>query len=242
MSQLGKSGVTNNFARGTQSSGIFFNFPKGQQYTSYRVGDEGYRVQNGFFDIVLPSSPENIPQLDYSLGSNYWYRLKTPLTVGGVQSNVRFVDVNGLQVWGAANNVIDILIDKYTGLGVYRNINALPALTSWDTGVDNGLSLSTIVQGVTFDSFYLASLEEFLLIGGQYISNGWVDPITSQPVIHNTTGVADYFTSTTVPINTLLSYDPNPNPQMNIRTFQKNPPFVPCRGFYIFDARSLITV
>lgn len=241
---LGSQGLGNfSNSGGAAASGIFFNFPKGQQYTSYRAGDEGSRVQSGYFNITLPTSPQVIAQLDYSLGSSYWYRLAQPLTVGGVSNTIRFVDVNGMQVWGAANNVVDILIDKYTGMGFYRNINALPANVVWNDAIDNALAFSTTVQGVTFDTFYLASAEEYLLLGGQLLTNGWVDPISSASIINNTAGYVDFWTSTTVPINTLRAYEFNPNPQMSIRTaFDKTTTGLIKNGFYTFDARSLITI
>lgn len=244
MNQLGKNGLLNNFAGGAQTNGILFNFPKGQQYTSYATGDEGYRVQNGFFDISQPTNPAAIPKLNYSLGANYWYEIDIPLTVGGVSSKTRFVDVNGVQGWGVANNVIDLLIDKYTGLGLYRNYLALPAATTWANSVAACRAFSDTVNGVLYPAgtFYMPSLEEYMLIGGHFNYNGWADPITGQLIVYNPTGKTDFWAATTNAINILNGWSINPNPQLNIRSWNKLTPGVGLFAPPLFDARSLISI
>jgi hypothetical protein len=227
----------------TAPSGILFNFPKGQQYTSYRTGDEGYRNQNGFFDIVRPTDPLVKPNLNYSLGANFWYEIDTPLTVGGVSSQTRFVDVTGLQNWLSIDNQQTFLIDKYTGLGyLRRNADLSSASFIWADAVDLAYNFSITVNGILYPSntFYLPSLEEYLLIGGHYLRNGWTDPYTAKVLVVNSAQV-DFWASTTQAINTNNAWSINPNPGMNIRGWAKTQTGL-LKSSLIFDARALITI
>ena len=147
-------------------SGVLFQFPNGNQYTSYRTGDVGWRMQNGWFNITKPANPAKIARLDYSQGANAFYILDTALTVAGVSSTVRFVDVNGLQVFGVANNVHEVVIDKLTGL-MWRRIqfNLTNHWTTWNNSIDLALTNTNItVQGVLYSDWYSPSIEEILSI------------------------------------------------------------------------------
>lgn len=215
-------------------SGVLFDFPVGCQYTSYRTGDEGWRVQNGYFDYTPPPYPEVIAELDRSLGANAWWQLKNPLRVGGVSNTLRFVDVNGVQGFGAANNVDEILIDKLTATGYYRTG---PTTGNWNDMIDAALALSIVVNGVTFDSFFLQSSEEYLKSFGIKATAGSdiKDNITNVVIMLGSTGEL-FFTSTTYENPTTLavthSYD-------QLTTESKSSAVR--RGCFVFDARSLIT-
>lgn len=230
---------------GIEPSGVLFHFPRGQQYTSYRTGDEGWRKQNGWYNIVLPSNPKVIAKLDYSQGADAWYCLQDDLVVGGVSNKIRFVGVDGTQGFSTTGNKDYLLIDKLTGLGLMRNYLAVNITKTWNAAIDDALSYSIVVDGVTYSDFFLPSLEELLLIYGQYGNNtgplglSWQDTKNSVYLLKGS--FPDLWTSTTVPINTARAYEINPNPNMNIRTaFDKTQTGL-IYATYIFDARSLIT-
>jgi hypothetical protein len=155
--------LTIEVASGSSPSGVLFKFPVSRQRISYRTGDEGSRVQTGWFDYTPPTNPKTIAELDYT-SANYNFLLKNNLVVNSVSSKTRFVDVNGVQTFSSTGNANLVLIDKLTGLMVTRN-NPL-GLLNWDTTIDNALAHSVVVNGVTYDDWYLISLIEIFSIFG----------------------------------------------------------------------------
>jgi hypothetical protein len=159
-------------------SGVALQFPTSSQYTSYVTGDIGWRTQNGWFDYVPPAYPAKFAELDMTAGANSWYKLKTALTVGGVTSTERFVDINGVQGWGLVGNANAAVIDKLTGLMFTRD------LTKWGQGNyttqnTNALGYSVVINGITYDEWYLMSLREYISIFGMLLTPGvWNDPIS----------------------------------------------------------------
>jgi hypothetical protein len=159
-------------------NGVALQFPTPDQYISYATGDIGWRYQNGWFDYVPPSYPAVFAELDYTAGANSWYKLKTPLTVGGVSSTQRFVDINGVQGWGLVGNANVAVIDKLTGLMFTRGFGAWSVAT-WTNQINNALAYSVVINGNTYADWYMISLREFDSIFGQLVTlNNWVDPIS----------------------------------------------------------------
>lgn len=231
---LGGKGLEN-YVPGSSSSGVLLQWPISTQYTSYRTGDEGWRNQNGYFNYTRPASPEVIAELDYSIGANYFWQLKTALTVGGVTSKTRFVDVNGVQTWGATNNVDCITIDKLTGIGFYRK-NTITIGLDWNGHIDNALSFSVTVNGVTYSDWYMMSLQEYNLIFGNPNNFGVNDPISGARFMAESG--AGYLLSTTTPGTSSICYV-HDSYQYIFRIAKTN---TSMKTHYIFDARSLITV
>ena len=159
-------------------NGVALQFPTPSQYTSFATGDIGWRYQNGWFDYTYPFYPAKFAELDYTAGANSWYKLKTALTVGGVSSTQRFVDINGVQGWGLAGNANVAVIDKLTGLMFTRNWNSWGSAT-WDTQNTNTLAYSVVINGVTYADWYMMSVREFESVFAFLVTvNSWVDPIS----------------------------------------------------------------
>jgi hypothetical protein len=224
-----------NSSSGNSSSGVLLQWPISTEYTSYRTGDEGWRNQNGYFNYTRPASPEVLAELDYSIGANYFWQLKTALTVGGVTSKTRFVDVNGIQAWGAPNNVNAIGIDKLTGIGYYRQ--TIASGVDWNGHIDNALAFSVTVQSIVYDTFYCISLQEFVLMfGNPNFGTANTDPITGNRIIVN--GGAGYVFGSTTPGNSINCHFSENYEYISILSKGNT-----SKGtIYIFDARSLITV
>lgn len=144
-------------------SGVILQWPRGESGTSFRTGDPGWRAQNGWYDYTTPANPAKIALLDFSLGANFFWRLKTALTVNGVTSTVRFVDVDGNQAWPAVNNKDKVSIDKLSGLMFLRST---ATVADWNAGIDDALAYSITVDGNTYSDWYLANLEEMNLLTG----------------------------------------------------------------------------
>jgi hypothetical protein len=163
------------------SSGVLFKTIEARQRTSYRTGDEGFRSQNGWFDYTPPTNPKAIAELDYT-STNFFNVLKSPLVVGGVSSTTRFVDVNGLQTYSATGNASIASIDKLTGYMLTRP-NSLVA-ADWNGTIDFAESYSVVINGVTYNDWYLASESEYTEFYHQYagISPG-VDTLTGIGVV-----------------------------------------------------------
>jgi hypothetical protein len=192
---LGITIYNNAVASAPPPSGVLLQFPTPSQYTSFATGDEGWRAQNGFYDYTPPSNPAAVAELDYT-SANQWYLLKNNLVVNGVSSKQRFVDLNGVQTWGAGNNVNAAVIDKLTGLMFSR----LTSAGQWGTNVANALTYSVTINGVVYDDWYLMSLRESLNILGTFLTPNWTDPVTSAN-IWGKTQVLSYL-ATTQPNNT----------------------------------------
>jgi hypothetical protein len=191
-------------------SGVLFQFPTPSQYTSYRTGDEGWRVQNNWYDYSRPTNPKTIAELDY-ISANFWYLLKNNLVVGGVSNKTRFVDVDGGQTWSATGNKNLLIIDKLTGLGIYRNTQPTGDLKTWNAAIDDGLSLSITVNSVVYDEWYLISVQEFFdLLSIRFKQNNWIDSNTSNVIFptRSTGSFINYWVSTTLEPTTSSAYGP----------------------------------
>jgi hypothetical protein len=168
---------------GSTPSGVLLQFPVGEQYTTYRTGDEGWRMQNGWYNYIAPTNPKVIAQLDRTVGVNYWFKLKSAISVGGNSNTLRFVDVDGLQAWGTTGHKDKITIDKLTGLGFYRKSADLGGTGNWNSAIDNALTFSVVVNGVTYSDLYLMSREGMLATLGEVPATSGInltDAITGQ--------------------------------------------------------------
>lgn len=172
--------ITNNPA----PSGVAFKIAPPTQRTIYATGatpeDEGWRWQNGWWDYVPPTAPEKVAELDYSQsGVNPWYVLKQSLRVGSVTSTTRFVDVLGGQTWAATNNRNYVAIDKLTGLMFVRLSDVFITQTTWQAMIDAVAALSLTIDGVTYNDWYVPTIEEYaLLFGCLRTAPNWADPVT----------------------------------------------------------------
>jgi hypothetical protein len=157
-------------------SGVALQFPNPSRGVSLNNYDTGWRSQNGWFNYVPPTYPEKYAELDTTLGANQWYRLKTALTVNGVTSTNRFVDLSGVQGWAALNNLNAATLDKLTGL-MWTRTNFGNA--SYTTALTNAFSYSVTINGVTYDDWYIPSFYEFIQFFGTYSPTGaWLDPFS----------------------------------------------------------------
>jgi hypothetical protein len=214
-------------------SGVLFKTIEPTQYTSYRTGDEGWRVQNGFYDYTPPSNPAAIAELDYT-SANFFFILKNPLVVNGVSSTTRFVDVNGIQAFSATGNADKVFIDKLTGMMYYRDAENGAA---WNTQIDNALSRSIVINSVTYDDWFMWSFYELLSIyNNQYLSNIFTD-INTSVIIQNAVSSTLLNTSTTL-FNTSTSSIVYNNSANNYTASDKANSR---QTFFIRNARNLIT-
>jgi hypothetical protein len=184
-----------------EPSGVLFKTIEPSQYTSYRTGDEGWQVQNGVYDYTPPTNPKAVAELDYS-SPNFFNVLKDPLTVGGVTSTTRFVDVNGIQAFSATGNANLVVIDKLTGR-MYTKTKTTAASESWNSVIDNALAYSVVINGVTYDDWAVITLPEIWNVFHNYAGiNPNTDTLTSVVLFENS---ANQWTATTSPSSTILS-------------------------------------
>lgn len=227
---------------GSTPSGVLLQFPVGEQYTTYRTGDEGWRLQNGWYNYIAPTSPAVIAQLDRTAGANYWFKLKSAIKVGGNSNTIRFVDVDGLQAWGTTNNKDKITIDKLTGLGFYRKTADLGGTANWNNSIDGALSFSVVVNSITYSDFYLISREEILATLGEQpeAGSGWIsDAITGQQIYVGASTSVSLWTGTTQSNSGGASaYIRGMNPSVYVTGSGKTGSTY---KFYVFDATSLIS-
>lgn len=186
---------------GSSPSGVLFKTIEPSQYTSYRTGDEGWRVQNNWFDYTPPTTPKTIAELDYT-NANFFYILKNNLVVNGVSSKVRFVDVNGIQAFSTTGNADDVVIDKLTGLMYNRNELFLG---NWNGCIDFGLSYSITVNSILYDDWYLVTKNEIDFIFNNYAGTfATIDNATGVRVLQNAYGTI--WTASTSANNTANAY------------------------------------
>ena len=157
-------------------SGVALQFPFPSRGVSLNTFDTGWRAQNGWFNYTPPAYPAKYAQLDTTLGANQWYRLKTALSVNGVNSTNRFVDLSGVQGWAALNNLNAAVLDKLTGL-MWTRTNF--GLAQYATSLTNAASYSVTINGVLYDDWYVPSIYEMAQFFGTYSPSGaWIDPIS----------------------------------------------------------------
>jgi len=213
-------------------SGVLFKTVEPSQYTSYRTGDEGWRVQNNWFNYTPPTNPKAIAELDYT-NTAFFNVLKNPLTVNGVTNTTRFVDVDGGQTFSATGNKNLVVIDKLTGL--MYNRNSITSVATWNNCIDNALAYSVVVNGVTYDDWFLACKEEFESVYHLYAGiNPENDTLTGVQVICNSLNIAS---STTSPTNTANYF----YFERALRYLQPINKAVGLNVLYVRNARNLIT-
>jgi hypothetical protein len=182
-------------------SGVLFKTIEPSQYTSYRTGDEGWRVQNNWFDYTPPTNPKAVAELDYT-NVNFFSTLKNPLIVNGVSSTRRFVDINGVQTFSAIGNADLVTIDKLTGL-MYIRYDIL--IASWADQIDNALLLSLTINSIIYDDWYVATRNEVDMTIHQYAGIPVInDPATGVRLWP--TGASTNWTSTTYANITTLGW------------------------------------
>lgn len=167
-------------------SGVALQFPYSSQYVSYQTGDTGWRTQNGWYNYTPPAYPAKYAELDTSAGANQFYTLKTALTVNGVSSKNRFVDLAGVQGWPALNNLNIATLDKLTGLIFIRSAVFIAGAGSWGQAITNSLSYSVTINSVVYQDWYCMSHSEANAIFSGYVTGtNWTDPSTGLIIANN---------------------------------------------------------
>lgn len=209
-------------------SGVLFKTIEPSQYTSYRTGDEGWRVQNGWFDYTPPAYPKAIAELNYT-SANALFVLKNNLVVNGVSSKTRFVDINGIQAFSATGNANLVIIDKLTGL-MYTRTTVSNAGT-WNGGIDTALSYSIVVNGITYDDWFLYSKLE-----AQSMYNGQTDTQTGITLFTTTASYDTWVSSTNPATGESFYFQRDPRIPIPLSKLFGGVPIVAVR-----NARNLIT-
>jgi hypothetical protein len=213
------------------SSGVLFKTVEPSQYTSYRTGDEGWRVQNGWFDYTPPSNPAAVAELDFSI-ADFFSVLASPLVVNGVSSTTRFVDVNGIQAFSATGNANLVVIDKLTGL-MYSRV--ADTSNSWIDAIDDALAYSIIVNTITYDDWFLPTHFELLSTINYKIGvNGYTDGLTN--VNFFTTTALLYSSTTNVNSTNQALYSEN-----SLKFTAAVNKLTLYNSIYVRNARNLIT-
>jgi hypothetical protein len=227
--ELGSNGIQNKGSGAPKLDGVLFKTIEPSQYTSYRTGDEGWRVQNGFFDYTPPTNPKVIAELDYTK-TNFCDILKSALVVNGVSSTNRFVNVAGNIAGGAGDN--SITIDKLTGMA-YLQTGLSKA--NWNAAIDDALTYSITVNSINFADWYLTSIQEFQSIKRDFVGFNLFQVISNSANIID--GAANFYSSTTSPIVT-TSYFEIVRGSFNYRSTSKTTAHT---AVYITNVRNLIT-
>lgn len=215
-------------------SGVALQFPNPSRGVSVATGDTGWRAQNGWFNYTPPTYPAKYAQLDTTVGANQWYRLKTALTVNGITSTERFVDLSGVQGWPLLNNLNVAVLDKLTGLMFTRGY--LFATANWGTTINNALSYSVVINGNTYSDWYVPCTEEMVSFYGTYAtSSSWIDALTSVVIMSGLTGTAHTADANAgVGIEGLIQFSAN-------GSFYSSSSNQFYNQIYVHDARSLIS-
>jgi hypothetical protein len=218
---------------GGSPSGVLFKTIEARQRTSYRTGDEGWRSQNGWFDYTPPSNPAAVAELDYT-SANFFNVLANPLVVNGVSSTTRFVDVFGTQAFSGTGNSQLASIDKLTGYMLTRPNSLVTA--NWNGTIDFAESYSVVINGVTYDDWYLATESEYIEFYHQYAGIGaHLDTLTSVQIA---CAASNQWTSTTYAnATTSAKYM-----QLAIRSILNEPKTTSLTGaLLVRNARNLVT-
>ena len=162
-------------------SGVALQFPIPSKVVSLNTYDTAWRAQNNWFNYTPPAYPAKYAELDNTLGVTSVYKLKTALTVNGVSSTERFVDLSGVQGWPALNNLNAAFLDKLTGL-LWTRTNF--GLSNYPTALTNADSYSVTINGTLFNDWYVPSMFEFNQCFGTISPNGaWFDGLTGQIIM-----------------------------------------------------------
>lgn len=224
------------------ASGVALQFPNPSQGISYRNFDTGWRAQNGWYNYTPPTYPAKYAQLDTTQGANQWYKLKTALTVNGVTSTERFVDLSGVQGWPALGNLNLAVLDKLTGLMITRTpASSGGGAANWIAQFNTANSYSVVINGNTYSDWYLCGLGELAAIWGTYAgTTNFVDPFSGLTIMNSNYA------------RVLLADSDPQNPgyicqgyQANVATggvfVQINTNVTTNYYFYVHDARNLIS-
>jgi hypothetical protein len=215
-------------------SGVALQFPNPSRGISIQTGDTGWRSQNGWYNYTPPAYPAKYAQLDTTLGANQWYRLKTALTVNGVSSTNRFVDLAGVQGWPALNNLNNAVLDKLTGLMFSRTTRDF---ANWGNAITNSLTYSVTINGNTYSDWYVPSYFDFMSFFGTYPASPWVDPISALtiiPTLYGGDGIHTSDASTGVATQGYVQTSGG-------NTFYLAAPNQFRNTFYVHDAKNLIS-
>jgi hypothetical protein len=166
-------------------SGVALQYPKPQIYISYRNYDPGWRLQNNGYNYTPPSYPAKYAELDLTAGTGSWYTLKTALTVNGVTSTQRFVDLNGVQGWGLVGNVSLAVLDKLTGVMFTRNYaSSAGGGANWIAQFTTAFNYTASINNVTYSDWYLMGVAESNAIFGNYGTlTNWIDPVSGLTIL-----------------------------------------------------------
>lgn len=236
---LGSNALGNKFlSSGPDMADVLLTgWPSAGLRTSYRTGDEGSRVQNGWFDYTRPIYPAAVSELDYT-STNFEFLLKNDVKVGGVSNKTRFVDVDGGQTFSATGNKNLVLIDKFTGLMWTR---AAASAATWNNAIDNALAYSATVNGTVYSDWYLPTIKEYIQMFGLSRTNTpFADENTGVTLITGTAAL--FWSASTIPalttsaanFNSWFKYVNNTGTGSMDKTVSN--PFI-----YVRDARALIS-
>jgi hypothetical protein len=212
---------------GSSPSGVQFQFPIPIQRTSYRTGDEGWRVQNGWYDYTPPAMPKVVAELDYTI-TNWADTLSSALIVNGVSSTNRFVDAFGAKIAGGAS----VVIDKLQGVAFTRStINK----ANWNAAIDDALTFSVTVNSITFADWYCVGLNDILPTTRMEASVGFAQLIdlSAQLFIFSN----NVYTATTNPANTAQMW----HVVFSSRNYTAIDKTFGISAIYVHDAKNLIT-
>jgi hypothetical protein len=199
-------------------SGIAYQRPQlTGQTTSYRTGDDAWRVANMPY-AAAPANPTHIATLVdfFTLAAN-----------NALGNTLRFTDQSGAAAVDAGGLIIssDTLIDHYTGLEHAVNNAQTGNNKNWNTAIDECLALN--VQG--FDDWYLPNASEELSVA---YYKGKSDSLTLIAGI----GARSFWTSTTQFDDTLRALRYNNTTSANIilqgNTKTSNMNYIPVRQRY----------
>ena len=168
------------------AAGVALQRPTPSTGISYRNYDTGWRAQNGWYAYTPPAYPAKYAQLDTTAGVNQWYKLKTALTVNGVSSTNRFVDLSGVQGWAALNNLSYAVLDKLTGLMYTRTfIGIASGSANWIANFNTAFANSVVINGNTYADWYMFSAAEAMSLFGLYLGTNstFVDPFSSLSIL-----------------------------------------------------------